>query len=77
MKIFSFKRAVQTNEILNFSEKNADDGKLESSTHITDSKEVDLSLKEDPLNIYRIASNETVLVSKVPALIHRKILQFL
>ena len=39
---------------------------------MTNSKDVDLSSKKDPLKIYRIASNETALISEVLALTYRE-----
>ena len=47
-------------------------GRPESSPYVTNSKDVDLSSKKDPLKIYRIASNETALISEVLALTYRE-----
>ena len=57
---------------MEFFRENHDDRKPESFSDVTDSKEVDLSSKDDSLNIYNIISNEAALISEVPALIDRE-----
>ena len=55
--------------MLNFSEIGSDFEKPLSSHKRTNLNGMEHSLKEDPLNAYRMASNETALVSEIPALI--------
>ena len=65
----SIQEGLTGNEMLNFTEIGTDFEDPLISHEKTNPDEVEHSLKEDPLNAYRIASNETALVSEVPALI--------
>ena len=40
--------------------------------NINDTSETGIALVEDPLNMYRTASNETTLVSEIPNMINEK-----
>ena len=50
-------------------EKNVSDRK-ESTKNINDRSETEFASVEDPLNMHRIASNETTLVSDIPNIIN-------
>ena len=50
-------------------EKNVSDRK-ESTENINDRSETEFASVEDPLNMHRIASNETTLVSDIPNIIN-------
>ena len=54
-------------------EKNDSDGK-EMSENINDRSETEFALVQDPLNMHRTASDETILISGIPNIINKKIL---
>ena len=54
-------------------EKNDSDGK-EMSENINDRSETEFALVQDPLNLHRTASDETILISGIPNIINKKML---
>ena len=54
-------------------EKNDSDGK-EMSENINDRSETEFALVQDPLNMHRTASDETILISDIPNIINKKML---
>ena len=70
----AIQEGLTSNEILNFSDIQPDDSKnfQNGCLERKELDENDFLSKEDPLNSYRISSNETALISEIPAIIDKE-----
>ena len=71
--MFKFSDIVEIQgETESVTEKNISDGKEMTENVNYDRSETEFASFEDPLNMYRIASNETTLVSEIPNMINEE-----
>ena len=83
MKTYLLQRASQVKKLSDIAEiqgqfgcineKNDSDRK-EMSENINDRSETEFPLVQDPLNMHRTASDETILISDIPNIINKKML---
>ena len=83
MKTYLFQRASQVKNLSDIAEiqgqfecinKKNDSDRKEMSKNINDRSETEFALVQDPLNMHRTASDETILISDIPNIINKKML---